>query len=175
MVAEGVAALTVDGAEDRGWVVGINEGARPVINGLAAQGHIVGVENAVDKANAHPLGHEGRLPFDDRFEQGFSGFRVVGALREMALERVEGEGLEGLDITHGREQLKSADANVAGSNPREDCAGKSCFAEDRFAGQSDREAAGRRNAQRVHGLAHEVFSKHWAQCRATVTPARIGG
>ena len=55
LVAVGIATLMVNGTEHGVWIVGIHKGAGAVINGLAAQRHVVGVQYTVDKAHPHPL------------------------------------------------------------------------------------------------------------------------
>jgi hypothetical protein len=58
LVAIGLAALPVDGAEDRRRIVGIHEGARAIIDRLAGDGHVVGVHDPMDEADVQPTGNE---------------------------------------------------------------------------------------------------------------------
>lgn len=68
LLAESVAAATVDGAEDGGRVVGIEEGAGPIVDGLAGDGHIVGIHHAVDESDVHPAGNQLGLAVRDGSE-----------------------------------------------------------------------------------------------------------
>ena len=69
LVAVGVAAALVDRAEDRGRVVGVEERARAVVDGLAGDRRVVGVHDAVHEADEHPLRDERGLRRDDGLEQ----------------------------------------------------------------------------------------------------------
>ena len=59
----------VDGAEDRRRVEGVEEGARTVVDGFTGDGGVVGVHDAMDKPDQHPVGHQGRLPLEHRLEE----------------------------------------------------------------------------------------------------------
>ena len=69
LVAVGVAAAVVDRAEHRGRVERVHERARPVVDRLAGDRHVVGVHDAVDEADEHPLGDQRRLRLDDGLEE----------------------------------------------------------------------------------------------------------
>ena len=56
LVAVRVAPAVVDRAEDRGRVERVHERARPVVDRLARDRHVVGVHHAVDEPDEHPLG-----------------------------------------------------------------------------------------------------------------------
>ena len=51
LIGPGVATRLVNGAENRGRVEMLHERARAVVDGLARDGHIVGVHHAVDEAS----------------------------------------------------------------------------------------------------------------------------
>ena len=65
LVAVGVAAPLVDGAEHRGRVEHVHERARAVVDGLAGDRHVVGVHHAVHEPDEHPAGHQLGLRGDD--------------------------------------------------------------------------------------------------------------
>ena len=115
LLAEGVATVAVDGAEDGGGVVAVDEGARAVINGLAGERHVVGIHHAVDEADAHPLGDERGLALDGFHQK--RGDRLLGlrALGEVSAQGVIGEEAQGGGIAEGGEILEGADADVAGA------------------------------------------------------------
>ena len=58
LMTERIAAVTVDGAEDRLRMISVHKGTRSIIDGLSRQSRVVGVHNAVDKPDEHPLRHE---------------------------------------------------------------------------------------------------------------------
>ena len=68
LVGVGVAAVDVDGAEDLVGIVGLHEGAGAVVDGLSGDGHVVGVHDSVDEAEAEPLGDERGLAGDNGVE-----------------------------------------------------------------------------------------------------------
>ena len=69
LIAIGIAALTVNGTEYRCRVIGIHEGARTIINGFSANGHVVGVHHPVNKANQLPFGNQLSLTLDHFLKQ----------------------------------------------------------------------------------------------------------
>ena len=81
LVAVGVAPTAVDGAEDGGRVEGVHERARPVVDRLAGDRHVVGVHHAVDEPHEHPLRDQRGLRLDDAAEQRQRGPLVAGRLR----------------------------------------------------------------------------------------------
>ena len=91
LLPEGVAALLVDGAEDRRRIVGIQEGAGTVVQGFAGQRHVVGVHHSMHESHAHPVGQQHGLPLHDHLQEGVG--RILGRhpVREMAAERVVGQ------------------------------------------------------------------------------------
>ena len=84
LVAVGVAAAVVDGAEDRGRVVGLHEGAGAVVDRLARDRHVVGVHHAVDEADVHPLRDQRRLARGHRAQQRQVAVRRAGQRRVVA-------------------------------------------------------------------------------------------
>ncbi len=65
LLAVGIAAAAIDGAEDGGGAVGIEKGTGAVVDRLAGDGHVVGVHYAVDEADVHPTGDQRGLPVRD--------------------------------------------------------------------------------------------------------------
>ena len=84
MVAPGVAGVAIDGAEDALRMEFFHESAGAVVDGLAGEGAVVGVHDAVDEAEAHPVGDEFGLGGDDALEEG----EVLG----WASRRLRGSG-----------------------------------------------------------------------------------
>ena len=69
----------IDRAECFRRIVGVHESARTVVDGLARDGHVVGIHHAVDESELHPMGDQFGLPLDDSLEQ-----REVGILGSAA-------------------------------------------------------------------------------------------
>ena len=169
MISVGVAFVAVDGAEGGVGVVVVHEGAGAVVDGFAGEGHVIGIEDAVDEADVHPAGDEGGLAFDGGVEEGEGWGVGFGEIGVVALEGVIGEGFEGVGVLVGGGPLEGADADVAGGDAGEDGAGEAAFAaDDGVAGGGDGEAAGGGDAEGVHGFADEVFAKHGAEGGAAV-------
>ncbi len=168
--------MLVDGAEHRGWVVGVEEGAGAVVDGLAGEGHVVGVHDTVDEADQHPPREQGGLAFDHGGEQR-EGSLVGGGLGEVGVvtaKGVVGEGAEGgavIAVGDGGGPFEGAHADVAGGDAGEHGAGQGAgLAPHLLAGGDDGEAAGGGDAEGVHGFAHEVFAQHGPERGATVAP-----
>ena len=75
LVAEGVASLVVDGAEDRAGIVGLHKRARPVIDSLARYRHVVCVHHAMDETHVHPLRDQRSLTLSHILQQSQEGLR----------------------------------------------------------------------------------------------------
>ena len=79
----------------------------------------------------------------------------------MASKRVGDKRLHVRPFACGGRPLERSDADVTGSHPRQHRAGqRSVLAHDVLTGRRHGEAAGRRDAERVHGLADDVFAQH---------------
>jgi hypothetical protein len=152
-------------------VVLVHEGAGAVVDGLARDGHVVGVHHAVDEAHRHPVGDEPGLPL------GHGAQEPHGALDAwiVAFEDVVGEGGQSLHVLTGVEVLERAHADVAGGHAGEDRAGVGALAPDRLAGGDRRQRAGGGNAHRVHGLGDHELAQHGANPGAAVAHAGEGG
>ena len=90
----------------------------------------------------------------------------------MALERVGDERLDVRPFARGGGPLEGADADMAGGHPRQHRAWeRSVVAHDLLAGRGHGEAAGGRDAERVHGLADDVFAQHRPERGAAIAAA----
>ena len=117
LVAVGVAAAGVDRAVDGGRVEGVHERARPVVDGLAGDRHVVGVHHAVDEADQHPLRDQRRLGGDDRLEEREVRVLGVGGLGVVPGDRVVGEPAQQVGVAGGAGVLEAADPQVAARDP----------------------------------------------------------
>ena len=99
--------------------------------------------------------------------------RRIGELRVMPRACVVGERAHRALVAVRRCPLQRADANVAGGHAREHRALEHRLAIDRLARRHHRQAAGGRNAERVHRLADDVFPQHRPERGAPVTAAGI--
>ena len=172
LVAERVAALAVDRAEHRRRVVRLDEGARAVVDGLARDRHVVGVHDAVDEADVHPLRDQHRLALGDALEQGEEAARRADEIGVVTGDRVLGELAHALGIAAGGEELERADTDVARRDARQNRAGQHRLAQHRLAGGDDGERARGRDAERMHRLADEDLAQHRPDRRLAVAAAR---
>ena len=173
LVRVGVAALPVDGAEHGGGIVGVQERAGAVIDGFARDRHVVGVHDAVHEADAQPLRHERRLPRHHALQEGAIGALGFRGRRVVPVNRVVGQVAERRRVLPGREELESADADVARGHASQHRAGELGVAPHGLARGRGRERPGGGDAERRHGLADQVLAQHGAERRAAVAAARV--
>ena len=155
-------------------MIGVHEGAGTVIDGLAADRHIVGVHHAVDETEAQPLRDQRRLPRDHRIQQCAIGIFGLRRIRVVPRDDVIGEDLHALHILAGGEILERADADMALRHAHHDGAGQRLFAHGDLTGRHGGECTRRGNAQRCHRLADDIFAQHRSQRRASVAAPREG-
>jgi hypothetical protein len=172
LVAVRVPPLVVDRAEHRGQVEGLQEGARPVVDRLAGDRHVVGVHDAVHEADQHPPRDQLGLRRDDRLEQGQVRPLRLRRTRVVPADRVVGEASQEVDVTQRAGVLEAADPQVAAGHPGEHGTGQHAFAPHRPPRRHDGEGPGRRDAQGVHRLADDVLAQHRADGGQPVTAAR---
>ncbi len=152
----------------------VHEGAWAVVDGFAGERHVVGVHHAMDEADQLPSGDQARLPFEDRVEETHVKhvrLRRVGELRIVSRPRVVGKRADGVLIVVCRGPLHGADADMARGHARQHRAVEHFLPIDRLAGLRHRQAPGRRNAERVHRLADDVFPEHRSERGAPVAAA----
>ena len=153
-------------------MVGVEEGAGAVIDGLAGDRHVVGVHHAVDEAEIEPARHQFGLPAGDGFDQrqirilGFRRFRIVAG------DRMGAQFPQRRLVAARGEILERADPYVARCHPRQDSAGQQRLAKHALARGHGGERPRRGNAQRRHRLADDIFPHHRAERRAPVAAAR---
>ncbi len=128
----------------------------------------------MDEADIEPARDEPRLPRDHAIEQGPIGTRRGGGLRIMPCDRIIGEVAERLAVAARREELERADANMARRDAHEDGARQCGFADDLVTRRHGREPARRRDAERIHGFADQIFAQDRAERGAAVAAAREG-
>ena len=175
LVAVGVAALRIDRAEHGRRVEVVHERARAVVDGLAGDGHIVGVHHAVDKADVHPLRDERGLRGDHRVEEREVRVLRVGGVGVVARDGVVGEAAQEVVVAGDARVLERADAQVAGGDAHEHRAGLDGFAAHAVARGDDGERAGGRHAERGHRLADQVLAQHRPEDRAAIAHPREPG
>ena len=173
LVAVGVAALVVYGTIDSLRMIGVHEGAGAIVNGLAAEQHVVGVHHPVDEAERLPLRHQPRLGLADAIQQrqGRHGRRL--GLRIVAGNDMLHQRFQRRAVAAGGGILHSADADMALRHPRQDSAGQRRLPIDGFAGGDRRQRPAGRHAQGMHGLAHRIFTQHGAKGRPAIAHAGI--
>jgi hypothetical protein len=160
------------GAEHRGQVEGLQEGARPVVDRLAGDRHVVGVHDAVHEADQHPPRDQLGLHRDDRLEQGqVRPFRLRRS-RVVPGDRVVGEAAQEVDVAVARAYWKlptrrwllATRASTAPGQHRLARTGRpvATTASDRVVGMPEG----------VHRLADDVLAQHRADCGEPVAAAR---
>jgi hypothetical protein len=164
----------VDRAEDGVGVEGLHEGAGAVVDGLARDRHVVGVHDAVDEADVHPLRDQPGLTLRHRVQQCQRLLRCVGQRRVVARDRVVQQLPQPRRIVAGGEVLEGAHAQVARGHAGQHGAGQHAVAVDRLAGGGDGERSRRRDAQRVHRLADQHLAQHRPDGGLAVAAAREG-
>ncbi len=174
LVPVGVAPAVVDRAVDSGRVEGLQECARSVVDGLARDGHVVGVHDPVDEPHEHPSGYQRRLRGDHRLEE--RAVRVLGlcGVGIVAGDGVIGEAAQEVDVARGAGVLEAAHAQVAVRDPGEHGARQQGLAAYRPSRCHHGEGACRRYAKGVHRLADDVFAQHRADGSQSVAGAREG-
>ena len=128
----------------------------------------------MDEADQLPAGNQARLPFEDCVEQAdvkHVRLRRIGELRIMSRPRVVGKRADGFLIVVCCGPLHGADADMARGHARQHRAVEHFLAIDRLAGLRHGQAPRRRNAERVHRLADDVFPEHRPERGAPVAAA----
>ena len=177
LIGERVSAVGVDVTEGLFWVVFVKKSAGSEVQGFAGDGHVVGVHDAMDEADAHPVCDEQGLAGADGFEecQIAVGSLVLSAIGVVSFDHVLREGGEGVDISACGEVFKGADADVTFCNAGEDGSGQGCFSEHEVACGHCGEGTGGRDIERVERFADEVFSEHGAEGGAAIAAAGEAG
>ena len=163
--------MRIDRAEARARIVGVEEGAGTVVDRLAGHRHVVGVHHSVDEADQQPARHELGLAGHNAVEQ-----RSVGMFRGGCLGIVPGESMIGerphrLRVAPGGEVLEGANPDVASRHASEHRPGQPGLAHDQLAGGNRRQRPCGGDAERGHGLAHEILAQHRPKRRPAVATA----
>ena len=131
----------------------------------------------MDEADAEPARDQVRLGGGDGVEQGQ---RALGLRQREHVRVVPGGGMvdETLDdvVSAMRpSELKRTDAQMTRRHPHQDRAGQRPLALDAAASGDDRQRAGGRDVQGVHGLGDQVLAQHRAERGEAVAAAGEGG
>src|SRR5437867_804417 len=92
LIAIGIAAMNVNGTEYSFGVIGIYKGARTIIYGFSAKGHVVGVHHPVNKANELPFSNKHSLTLDHFLKQGKIAVLISVNFWKMSLQCVISQG-----------------------------------------------------------------------------------
>ena len=125
LIGERVSAVGVDVTEGLFWVVLVEKSAGSEVEGFAGDGHVVGVHDAVDEADAHPVCDEQGLAGADGFEECeiAVGALVLSAEGVVPFDYVICEGGEGVGVSARGKVFKGTDADVAFCDAGEDGSG----------------------------------------------------
>ena len=151
-------------------MIDVHEGAGTVVNGLARYRHVVGVHDAMNEADQLPLRYKRCLARDHQVEEGAVPVRGVNRLWVMPRDDVISEAPDRIQIPARREELEGADTDVARRDAGQYRAGQRRLAPNRLAGRHSGERSGRRNPERRHRLADDVFAQDRPERRASIAP-----
>ena len=149
-------------------MIDVHERARTVVDGLARYRHVVGVHDAVDEADKQPLRDQLCLARDHQVKEGAAGVRGVNRFGVMPRDDVISEALNRIHIPARREELEGTDTDVAQRDADQYRAGQGHLAPNCLAGRHNSERPGRRDPERCHCLADDVFAQHRPEWRASV-------
>ena len=102
----------------------------------------------------------------------------IGRCRHLGIvpfDHIVGQTPDGRQIAACGEELKRAHPDMTGGDPRQNRTRQWLFAVHSLSRGHRGQRPGRRNTQRVHGLADQVFPQHRTQHGAPIAAARIGG
>ena len=176
LVAVGVAALDVDRAEARIGREAVHEGARPVVDRLPGDRHVVRVHDPVDETRQHPLRDQVRLRPHHAAQQAQRRDGLLTGLGPVAVDRVLDQVSHGIGAQMPRGVLERADPQMARGRAREDRAalGHGAAAQHGPPRLDHGQAARGRDAQGVHRLADQQLTQHRAQRCPAVAAACQG-
>jgi hypothetical protein len=123
----------------------------------------------VDEADQHPVRHQRGLGGNHGLEQGQMRVLFLRRSRVVAGDGVIGEAPQQVYVPRGPGVLEAAHAQMAARDPGENGSGLHRLAVHRAARCHHREGPCGGDAQRVHGLAHDVFPQHRAHHGPAVT------
>src|SRR5215469_3187785 len=107
LIAVVIAPLEVDGAEYRVRMVCLHKGTRTIVDGLTGDGSIVGVHDAVNEPQQHPLRNQLCLPCNYSIQQHTIAPRHTGSFRIVPGDSVVRQGANCIDISLRGEIQKS--------------------------------------------------------------------
>ena len=122
----------------------------------------------MNEADEQPLRYKRCLARDHQVEEGAVPVRGVNRLWVMPRDDVISEAPDRIQIPVRREELEGADTDVARRDAGQYRAGQSGLAPNRLAGRHSGERSGRRNPERRHRLADDIFAQDRPERRASV-------
>ena len=173
-MAEGVEPLGVEVGGHEVDVVGGEEAIRAVVEALAGDGEVVGVEDAVDEARHHEAGAEGGARARDGGEEARGAVRTIGDLGKVVGDRVREEAFEARHVGPVREALEGAEANVRVAEAhqhRRACRRRLVAAHERLAGLEEAERLRGGDAERFQHLGGEDLTHPSFEREPPVAPA----
>src|SRR5262249_30370382 len=108
------------------------------------------------------------LARDHQVEERAIPVRGANCLRVMPRDDVISEAPDRIQIALRREELEGADTDVAGRDAGQYRAGQRRLAPNRLASRHSGERSGRRNPERRHRLADDIFAKDRPERRSSV-------
>mmetsp|Transcript_11542 Transcript_11542/g.37887 ORF Transcript_11542/g.37887 Transcript_11542/m.37887 type:complete len:331 (-) Transcript_11542:488-1480(-) len=160
------------------WIEILEKSERSIVNREAEDGHVIGVEDPVGKAERLPRSHEPHRPLRSLREQ--LRVRPSAEVRVVVPNDVVGEIKEEpiLCTAPARGELERAEAHERGREPRHHSPGLETrrsavplVAEHARASAHERQCARRWNAEGVHRLARHKLPQRRSQNRPPIQPA----
>lgn len=114
----------------------VKKSAGTEVEGFTGDGYVIGVHDAMDETNPHPLGDEDALVVADGFEEREVAFSalVLGAFLVVTVDDVVGESSERCGIAACGKVFEGTDPDVTLCDAGEDGSRKRCLARDTIAG-----------------------------------------
>ncbi len=112
------------------------------------------------------------MPLRDGFQQGEVPVRRGAQFRVVAVDHVVGQQLHARGIAARGEIFERADPDVTRSHSHDDSTRQHAIAHHRHARRNGGQCSRRRQTERVHGLADEVFAQHRPDGGTAVTATR---
>ena len=155
-------------------MIGVHEGAGAIVDGFACDRHVVGVHHAMNEADEHPFGDEVGLARNHKVQKREDGVFLASGLRVMAGYDVIRELAELPPRRRAPQRTGRCRCGRGSAPPLLAPRPEAAFRADRFPGRDRRKRSGGRDAQRRHGLAHDVFAKHRPKRRAPIAASGKG-
>lgn len=171
----GIASFAVAVVGGVVWLVGVEKSVRSVVDGKSEQRHIVGVHDAMDKADGLPLGNQADGTLADGLKEGKMGVGSILAFGVMLREELGKQGVEGGGLAALIAILKMPEAQETGCYSGKDGGLFGQLAINGAGTENKRERSGGGDIEGMERFGGDKFSNGGAPDGSTISKARIGG